>query len=101
MNRLALAVLICAAPLLAQSAAPATLSSNPVYQQNCSKCHGKTAVGRHFAGPSLVSEKTASMPADYLRNVIEHGKHRMPKFEDKLSKEQIEELVSEIKDKSH
>ncbi|HEV2398978.1 MAG TPA: cytochrome c [Candidatus Sulfotelmatobacter sp.] len=100
MIRLALASLICATPLLAQSPATGTLSSNPVYQQNCAKCHGKTAQGRHFAGPSLVSAKASGMSIDDLRNIITHGKHRMPKFEAKLSKQQVDDLVSEIKRKN-
>ena len=47
--------------------ADTSLSENSVFQRNCAKCHGKTAEGRHFAGPSLVSEATAAVPADELR----------------------------------
>ena len=43
-----------------------TLTANPVFQKNCAKCHGKTAEGRHFGGPSLISEKTAATSADGL-----------------------------------
>jgi mono/diheme cytochrome c family protein len=74
-----------------------SLMSNPVYQQNCSKCHGKNADGRMFAGPSLVNEKAVSMPADDLRNIITNGKHRMPKFGEKLNPSEIDALVSQIK----
>jgi mono/diheme cytochrome c family protein len=73
------------------------LTENPIFQKDCAKCHGKTAEGRHFAGPSLVSEKTAATPADELRDIITNGKHRMPKFAGKLTPEEIEALVQQIK----
>lgn len=73
------------------------LTENPVFQKDCAKCHGKTAEGRHFAGPSLVSEKTAATSADELRDIITNGKHRMPKFAGKLTPEEIDALVQQIK----
>lgn len=79
------------------STAERTLTENPVFQQNCAKCHGKTAAGRHFAGPSLVSEKTTAVSADDLRNIISNGKHRMPRFAGKLTPEEINTLVEQIK----
>ena len=79
------------------STAEGTLTENPVFQQNCAKCHGKTAEGRHFAGPSLVSEKTSAVSADDLRNIIANGKHRMPTFAGKLTSEEINTLIEQIK----
>jgi mono/diheme cytochrome c family protein len=73
------------------------LTDDAVYRTNCAKCHGKTGEGRHFAGPSLVSEKTAATSGDELRSIITNGKHRMPKFEGKLTAEEIDRLVREIK----
>ena len=73
------------------------LTENPVFQKNCAKCHGKTAEGRHFAGPSLVSEKTTAAPTDELRTIINNGKHHMPKYAGKLTPEEIDTLVQEIK----
>jgi mono/diheme cytochrome c family protein len=74
----------------------AGLTANPVFQNNCAKCHGKTATGRHFAGPSLISEKTAAASPDDLRNIISNGKGRMPKFASKLTPEEIDNLVHQI-----
>jgi mono/diheme cytochrome c family protein len=74
-----------------------TLTANPVYQRSCAKCHGKTAGGRHFAGPPLISEKTAATSADDLRNIITNGKGRMPKNAGKLTSEEIDTLVEQIK----
>ena len=69
-----------------------SLTANPVYQKNCAKCHGKTAEGRHFGGPSLFSDK----PAADLRTIIADGKHRMPKYAGKLTGEEIDTLVEQI-----
>ena len=84
--------------LSAQSSPPdSALVSNPVFEKNCAKCHGKTAEGRHFGGPSLVSEKTIASSADDLRNLITNGKGHMPKYRGKLSTEEIDALVRQIK----
>lgn len=72
------------------------LTSNPLYEKNCAKCHGKTATGRRFGGPSLVSIKVASASEDDLRNIITNGKGHMPKYVGKLTPEEIDALVHEI-----
>jgi mono/diheme cytochrome c family protein len=74
-----------------------TLTGNPVFQKNCTKCHGKTAEGRTFGGPSLVSDKTTATSADELRTIIANGKHHMPKYSGKLTPEEIDTLVQQIK----
>jgi len=97
MTRLTLIVLLFSTPLLAQSARSGALASNPVYQENCAKCHGKTAEGRFMAGPSLASDKAVNASDQELREIITHGRHHMPKFEGKLSPEDIDKLVFQIK----
>lgn len=77
--------------------ADARLTSNPVFEKNCAKCHGKTAEGHHFGGPSLISEKVASTAADDLRAVISNGKGHMPKFASKLTADEIDTIVQQIK----
>ena len=74
-----------------------TLTTNVVFQKNCAKCHGKTAQGRHFGGPSLISDKTITASTDYLRNILTNGKGRMPKYAGKLTLEEIDTLVQQIK----
>jgi mono/diheme cytochrome c family protein len=75
----------------------ATLTANPVYEKHCAKCHGKTAEGRHFGGPSLISEKTVATSADDLHNIIANGKGRMPKYAGKLTSEEIDTLVQQLR----
>lgn len=81
-------------------AAGASLTENPVFQSKCAKCHGKTAEGRHFGGPSLVSEKAQGAPGDELRDIIANGKGRMPKYAGKLTDAEIDDLVRLIKGKN-
>ena len=72
------------------------LTANPTYEKSCAKCHGKTATGHAFGGPSLVSEKVAAASPDDLRNIIVNGKGHMPKFTGKLSADEIDMLVKQI-----
>lgn len=89
--------LLVPASLFAQTPADANLLANAVFQKNCAKCHGKTAEGRHFGGPSLISDKVSAAPNDDLRDIISNGKGRMPKYADKLSPQEIGTLVEQIK----
>lgn len=74
-----------------------SLTRNPVFENNCAKCHGKTAEGRHFGGPSLLSEKVNAASTDDLRNIITNGRGHMPKYAGKLPPEEIDTLVQQIK----
>jgi len=95
-------VFLAPVTVFAQTQPRATdLTTNPVFQRNCAKCHGRTAEGHRFGGPSLVSPKTTGTPADKLREIIANGKghmpkFRMPKFGDKLTSEEIDMLVRQI-----
>jgi mono/diheme cytochrome c family protein len=90
-------VLLAVGAVLSQTVPSDTgLTGNPVYKEHCAKCHGKTAEGRHFGGPSLVSEKVAGASAEDLHNFIVNGKGHMPKFGGKLTGEQIDVLVRQI-----
>jgi mono/diheme cytochrome c family protein len=100
----ALSSLLIAAAFLAPAAlsaqAPptdASLTTNPIFEKQCAKCHGKTAEGRHFVGPALISEKVAAASPDDLTKIINNGKGHMPKYADKLKPEEIDTLVQQIK----
>lgn len=75
----------------------ASLTSNPVFENNCARCHGKSAEGRHFHGPALISEKAAAASSDDLRGIITNGKGHMPKYTGKLTPEEIDTLAQQIK----
>jgi mono/diheme cytochrome c family protein len=74
-----------------------TLITNPGFVSNCAKCHGKNAEGRHFRGPALISEKVAAASEDELHNIITNGKGHMPKYKGKLSPDEIDTIVRQIK----
>jgi hypothetical protein len=44
-----------------------------------------------------VSEAVIAMPADALRDIITNGKHHMPKYAGKLTADEINALVDQIK----
>jgi mono/diheme cytochrome c family protein len=97
--QVALVVFLSLAAAFAQtSPADATLTANPVFQKNCVRCHGDNAQGRFMHGPSLVSNKKvhAATPED-LHNIITNGKGHMPKFGSKLTSEEIDTLVQQVK----
>jgi mono/diheme cytochrome c family protein len=50
-----------------------------------------------FGGPSLISEKAAAASVEDLRNMIANGKGRMPKYAGKLTSEEIDKLVQQIR----
>jgi mono/diheme cytochrome c family protein len=92
------AVCFVVAAAFAQSSSSTTkLTENPVYEEKCAKCHGKTAEGRHFGGPPLISEKAAGTSVEDLRNIIANGKGRMPKYASKLTSEEIDNLAQQIR----
>ncbi len=74
-----------------------SLTGNSVFLEQCAKCHGKTAEGRHFGGPSLISQKVTAASTDDLRSIITNGKGRMPKYASKLTSEEIDTLIQQIK----
>ncbi len=90
-------VLFAPAGVSARTPPSTTLTANPVFQKNCAKCHGKTAQGRHFGGPSLTLEKSTAVSAADLRAILTNGKGHMPKYAGKLTPEEIDTLVEQIK----
>lgn len=90
-------LLLLSAILFAQTPTSTSLTGNSLFQDKCSRCHGKNAEGRFMHAPSLVSDKVSGASADELRGIITNGKGHMPHWGDKLSTEQINTLVDEIK----
>ena len=94
-------ILCLAVTVHGQTPPEPALTTNPIFQKECAKCHGKTATGRHFAGPSLIGQKIAQTSAEDLRSIIQNGQKRMPKFDGKLSSSEINTLVEEINALNH
>ena len=95
---LSLALVLFVPSVASAQATSSELTANPVYQKECAKCHGNTGEGRHFGGPSLVSGKSTTHSDDELRSMIIKGKGRMPKYGGKLTPEDIDTLVRQMKE---
>ena len=92
-----LAVLLLCAPLRAQETGEA------LFKAKCAMCHGPDGSGKTFMGeklkvPDLRSAEVQKKSDADLRAVITKGKDKMPSYEGKLTKEQIDKLVTYIRD---
>lgn len=74
-----------------------------LFKSKCGMCHGpdgagKTTMGEKLKIPDLHSAEVQKKTDDDLRAVITKGKDKMPAYEAKLSKEQIDKLVVYVRD---
>lgn len=82
--------------------AVAAPSTETLYKQKCSKCHGadgagETSLGKVFGAPDFTdSGWWAKHPASQHAGVITRGKKNMPAFGRKLTKAQISALATYI-----
>lgn len=79
--------------------AATTKDPQVLFQQNCALCHGENGEGteRNANAPSLRSGKVAAMTEAEILDAIESGSPGlMPRFEGKLSDEQIAVLTKYV-----
>lgn len=72
-----------------------------VYKANCAPCHGaagdaNTPAGKNFKVPSFSSDSVLKQPDASLLEVTKNGKGKMPAWHDKLSDDQLKELITFI-----
>ncbi len=88
---------------LALSATVLAESGEETFKKRCAGCHGangagETTIGRNLKVRDLRSADVQKQADEELAAIIRTGKSgRMPPFESKLTKEQIEELVKFIR----
>ena len=98
-------------PHAASSPAPVTTASvdqfataRANYKKNCEACHGPEATG----GPVKVDNKTIKVPSlkadhaikhtdEQLTKMITNGEEAMPAFKDKMSQQEIADMVRFIR----
>jgi len=73
-----------------------------LYKSKCAMCHGpdgagKTAMGQTLKVPDLHSDEVQKLDDAALKGIITKGKNKMPAYEGKLTKEQIDKLVAYIR----
>jgi len=74
-----------------------------LFKGKCAMCHGpdgagKTTMGEKLKVPDLHSADVQKKSDADLKTIITKGKDKMPGYETKLSKEQIDKLVAFIRE---
>ena len=74
-----------------------------LFKSKCAMCHGpdgtgKTIMGEKLKIPDLHSADVQKKSDADLKTIITKGKNKMPAYETKLSKEQVDSLVTFIRD---
>jgi mono/diheme cytochrome c family protein len=107
-NNLVFSISLIGAVLLFGLPARAQETGESLYKSKCAVCHGPTGTGKTPMGeklkiPDMHSADVQKMSDAELKTVIVKGKNKMPAYETKLSKEQIDKLTAYIRDlaKSH
>lgn len=88
----------------ASPAADQFAATRAIYKEQCSKCHGETGAGgrvkvegSELRVPNLTGEHARKPSDDKLAGKIANGDEEMPAFKDKLTTEQINDLVRFIR----
>jgi cytochrome c6 len=73
-----------------------------VYKANCAMCHGATGeantpAGKNFKVPSFSSDAVLKESDAEMLTIAKNGKGKMPAWHDKLTDEQLKELVGFIR----
>ena len=89
--------------LLLSSPVKAQETGESLFKGKCAMCHGpdgagKTPMGEKLKIPDMHSADVQKKSDADLKTVIAKGKDKMPGYETKLSKEQIDKLVSYIRE---
>jgi|SRR5580704_14254115 mono/diheme cytochrome c family protein len=103
LGRLMLGISTIAFALLANTPARAQETGESLFKGKCAMCHGpdgagKTMMGEKLKIPDLHSADVQKLTDGELKTAIAKGKDKMPAYEAKLSKEQIDKLVAYIRD---
>jgi mono/diheme cytochrome c family protein len=88
---------VCAGSSRAQS------DGETLFKTKCVACHGpdgkgEVPMGKKLGAHDLNSAEVQKQSDAQLTEVVTKGKNKMPAYEDKLSKEQIAQLVAYIRE---
>lgn len=91
-------------PAASPSAGDELAFSRQFYQETCAKCHGadgeggeRTFDGQKFKVPSYKNPRVVSHADSKYVETIANGEDEMPSFKDKLSADQINQMVKYIR----
>jgi cytochrome c6 len=96
-------VVMSLATLVLPVASNAADENADLFKSKCAMCHGpdgagKTMMGEKLKIPDLQSADVQKKTDADLKTIIAKGKDKMPAYDAKLSKEQIDKLVAYIRD---
>jgi mono/diheme cytochrome c family protein len=94
--------LLVLAVTLVLSAFAAAQSGGDLYKSKCAMCHGAsgagdTAMGKNLKLRDLGSDDVQKQSDADLANIITNGKDKMPKYDGKLTKDQVGDVVKYIR----
>jgi cytochrome c6 len=106
MKKLVQAVLAISAFALVFSTCSLAESGGDTFKAKCAMCHGAdgkgaTAMGKTLNLRDLGSADVQSQSDADLTGIITNGKGKMPKYDGKLSKDQINDVVKFIRTLKH
>jgi cytochrome c551 len=92
------AILLCVGAVASVWAEPAS----SVFKTKCAPCHGaagdaNTPAGKALKVPSFTSEEVLNETDANLLTIARNGKGKMPAWHDKLSDDQLKDLIAFIR----
>jgi mono/diheme cytochrome c family protein len=116
---LSLVIIACTENAPATNSARPTAASSPAnaaspvdefataranYQKNCEGCHGETGEGglvkvenKRIKVPSLKADHALKHTDEQITKMITNGQEEMPSFKDKMSTQEISDLVKYVR----
>lgn len=106
MKNLIRAVLVISAFALLFSTYSLAQSGGDIFKSKCAMCHGAdgkadNAMGKTMKIRDLGSAEVQSQSDSDLQGIITNGKGKMPKYDGKLTKDQITDVVKFIRTLKH
>jgi mono/diheme cytochrome c family protein len=93
-----------ASPATAASPVDEFASARANYQKNCEGCHGETGEGglvkvenKRIKVPSLKADHALKHTDEQITKMITNGQEEMPSFKDKMSTQEISDLVKYVR----
>jgi cytochrome c6 len=106
MKKMIKTVLVISAFAFVFSTSSPAQSGGDTFKAKCAMCHGAdgkgaTAMGKTLGLKDLGSAEVQSQSDADLTNIITNGKGKMPKYDGKLTKDQISDVVKFIRTLKH
>jgi mono/diheme cytochrome c family protein len=102
MKSLLIRVVLIAALLSLGAAGSRAEDAAALYKSKCQACHGPdgkgdTAAGKKLGAKDFHSPEVAKLSDQELFAITKNGKEKMPKYDGKLTDDQIKELIKYIR----